>query len=109
MTEEDEQLKLANGIVNLGVHVWFGAELDDNGPQKMEFGEFFDRIKYYQCDKHGLDKEGDDTCEKLQRKYPAWKFEDRIYVGVLDRKTMTQLLKQENALAKQKKAKSGLL
>ena len=109
MTEEDEQLKLANGIVNLGGVMYGSEQSDDTQRQKMEFGEFFDRIKYYQCDKHGLDKEGDDTCEKLQRKYPAWKFEDRIYVGVLDRKKMTQLLKQENALAKQKKAKSGLL
>ena len=60
-----------------------------------------------------LDDEGDDTCNKIQRRYPAWKFgegEDaRIYVGVVERETMEKLLKQENQIAKQKKAQSGLL
>lgn len=112
-TEEEKQLKIANGLKNLGAVMYGSEQSDDTQRQKMEFGEFFDRIKYMQCDKHGLDDEGDDTCNKIQRRYPAWKFgegEDaRIYVGVVERETMEKLLKQENQIAKQKKAQSGLL
>ena len=79
------------------------SAVDLDADSETEFGEFFDRIKYLQCDKHGLDKEGDDTCDKLQRRYPAWKFDDRVYVGVVTRDKMAQLLKQENEYAKAKK------
>ena len=41
MTEEDEQLKLANGIVNLGGVMYGSEQSDDTQRQKMEFGEFF--------------------------------------------------------------------
>jgi hypothetical protein len=102
-TLEEEQLKMANALVNLGAVMYGSEQNDDTQRQKMEFGEFFDRIKYLQCDKHGLDKEGDDTCDKLQRRYPAWKFDDRVYVGVVTRDKMAQLLKQENEYAKAKK------
>lgn len=105
MSEEDEQLKVANGIVNLGGVMYGSEQNDDCQRQKMELGEFFEKIKYYQCDKHGQDKEGDETCDKLQRRYPAWKFDDRIYVGVMKREQLMTLLKQEQHYAKMKKNK----
>jgi hypothetical protein len=103
MTDEDEQKKLANGIVNLGGVMYGSEQSDDTQRQKMEFGDFFDKIKYMECDKHGLDKESDETCTKLKMKFPAWKFDDRVYQGVFSRKNMTKLLKQEQAYANLKK------
>ena len=55
LTTEDEQMRIAKKINELGGEL-FGSEDDPHTQrQKMELGDFFGNIKYIQCEKHNLE------------------------------------------------------
>ena len=96
LTDEDKQQRLAANIKKIG-GVMYGSEDDPyTQRQKMEFGDYFDNIKYIDCSKeHGLDQASQEYCKKLKGKYPLWKFGENTYPGLRDRKTMDKICKFE--------------
>ena len=97
LTTEDEQMRIAKKINELGGEL-YGSEDDPHTQrQKMELGDFFGNIKYVQCEKHGLDADKTAHCEKLKGKFPSWKFGERAYQGVRPRDNLNEICKYEFA------------
>ena len=97
LTTEDEQMRIAKMINDLGGEL-YGSEDDPHTQrQKMELGDYFGNIKYVQCEKHGLEASKAAHCEKLKSKFPSWKFGERSYAGVRPRDNLNEICKYEFA------------
>ena len=96
LTTEDKQMRLSQNIAKIG-GVMYGSEDDPyTQRQKMEFGDYFDKIKYVDCSKeHGLEKQTQEYCEKLKGKFPTWKFGENVYPGLRTKEVMDKICKFE--------------
>lgn len=103
LTIEDEQMRVARAIKNLGGRM-FGSEDDQwTQRQKMELGDYYSNVEYVQCDRQTLDAKLRDECTLLMGKFPAWKFEDRHYKGFKSRAELRKIVQRERRIAEKNK------